>query len=267
MRVLRAILMAVLVVALLPTPAYPVAKEIIRIEAAVARLESDMRDMRSTLDERMGMMRQLMEQTTDAINKLNVVTEQVQRSIQGSVAAQGAKVDSVAGNVQGLQDSLEDVKARLSKLSNQVAQVRESVETLRAPSTPGSGAGAPPQSPEELYQNGLRDLQGGKLELALQQFQDYLRYYPETELAGNAQFYVGEVLYRQGKPREAIEAYDLVLERYPNGNKTAGAHLKKGFALLELKRRTSGVRELRELIRRFPRSEEAKLARQRLRRR
>ena len=267
MRVLRAILMAVLVVALLPTPAYPVAKEIIRIEAAVARLESDMRDMRSTLDERMGMMRQLMEQTTDAINKLNVVTEQVQRSIQGSVAAQGTKVDSVAGNVQGLQDSLEDVKARLSNLSDQVAQVRVSVETLQTPPTPGSGAGAPPQSPEELYQNGLRDLQGGKLELALQQFQDYLRYYPETELAGNAQFYVGEVLYRQGKLRKAIEAYDLVLERYPNGNKTAGAHLKKGFALLELKRRTSGVRELRELIRRFPRSEEAKLARQRLRRR
>ena len=257
--------MAVLVVALLPTPAYPVAKEIIRIEAAVARLESDMRDMRSTLDERMGMMRQLMEQTTDAINKLNVVTEQVQRSIQGSVAAQGTKVDSVAGNVQGLQDSLEDVKARLSKLSGQVAQVRVSVETLQTPPTPG--AGAPPQSPEEFYQNGLRDLQGGKLKLALQQFQDYLRYYPETELAGNAQFYVGEVLYRQGKLRQAIEAYDLVLERYPNGNKTAGAHLKKGFALLELKRRTSGVRELRELIRRFPRSEEAKLARQRLRRR
>ena len=266
MRVLRAILMAVLVVALLPTPAYPVAKEIIRIEAAVARLESDMRDMRSTLDERMGMMRQLMEQTTDAINKLNVVTEQVQRSIQGSVAAQGAKVDSVADNVQGLQDSLEDVKARLSKLSDQVAQVRESVETPQTP-PPLSGAGVPPQSPEELYQNALRDLQSGKLELALQQFQDYLRYYPETELAGNAQFYVGEVLYRQGKLREAIEAYDLVLERYPDGNKTAGAHLKKGFALLELKQRTAGVRELRELIRRFPRSQEAKLARQRLRRR
>ena len=266
MRVLRAILMAVLVVALLPTPAYPVAKEIIRIEAAVARLESDMRDMRSTLDERMGMMRQLMEQTTDAINKLNVVTEQVQRSIQGSVAAQGAKVDSVADNVQGLQDSLEDVKARLSKLSDQVAQVRESVETPQTP-PPLSGAGAPPQSPEELYQNALRDLQSGKLELALQQFQDYLRYYPETDLAGNAQFYVGEVLYRQGKLREAIEAYDLMLERYPDGNKAAGAHLKKGFALLELKQRTAGVRELRELIRRFPRSQEAKLARQRLRRR
>ena len=263
MRVVRAILMAVLAVALLATPAYPVAKEIIRIEAAVARLEADMRDMRSTFHERMGMMRQLMEQTTDAINKLNVVTEQVQLSIQGSVAAQGAKVDSVAGNVQGLQDSLEDVKARLSKLSEQMAQVRNSVETLQ---TPTPGAVAPPQDPEALYQNALRDLQSGNLDLSLQQFQDYLRYYSETDKAGNAQFYVGEVFYRQGKPRAAIEAYDVVLERYPKGNKTAGAHLKKGFALLELKQRSAGVRELRQLIRRFPRSDEAKLARQRLRR-
>ena len=254
-----------LVVALLATPAFPVAKEVIQIQAAVARLEADMRDMRSTLDERMGMMRQLMEQTTDAINKLNLVTEQVQRSIQGSVAAQGAKVDSVGGRVEALQDSLEDVKARLSKLSEQVAQVRNAVETLQAPPVPGQVPGAA-QTPEGLYQNALRDLQSGNLELAMQQFEDYLRYYPETDLAGNAQFYIGEVLYRKNKMREAIKAYDLVLERYPKGNKTAAAHLKKGFALMELKQRTAGRRELRELIRRFPRSAEAKLARQRLRR-
>jgi tol-pal system protein YbgF len=263
MRVLRAILVAVLVVAFLPTPAYPVAKEIIRIEAAVARLEADMRDMRSTFHERMGMMRQLMEQTTDAINKLNVVTEQVQHGIQGSVAAQGSKVDSVTDSVQGLQDSLEDVKSRLSRLSEQMAQVRSAVETLQ---TPTPGAGAPPPDPEALYQNALRDLQSGNLDLSLQQFQDYLRYYPETDKAGNAQFYIGEVFYRQGKLRKAIEAYDVVLERFPKGNKTAGAHLKKGFALLQLKQRSAGVRELRQLIRRFPRSDEAKLARQRLRR-
>ena len=263
MRVLGAILVAVLVVVFLPTPAYPVAKEIIRIEAAVARLEADMRDMRSTFHERMGMMRQLMEQTTDAINKLNVVTEQVQLSIKGSVAAQGSKVDSVTDSVQGLQDSLEDVKARLSKLSEQMSQVRNSVETLQ---TPTPGAGVPPPDPEALYQNALRDLQSGNLDLSLQQFQDYLRYYSETDKAGNAQFYIGEVFYRQGKLREAIEAYDVVLERYPKGNKTAGTHLKKGFALLELKQRSAGVRELRQLIRRFPRSDEAKLARQRLRR-
>lgn len=253
-------------VLLLSTPAFPVQKEIIQLQAAVARLEADLRDLRSTLDERMGMMRQIVQQSSDSVNKLNLAIEGVQRSIQGTVAAQGAKVDSLTTNVQALHDSLEDVKTRLGKLSEQMAQLRGAVETLQAPPQPaGPAPTAPPPAPDALYQNALRDLNGGKVDLAMQQFQDYLRYYPETELAGNAQFYIGEALYRQGKLREAVEAYDLVLERYPRGNKSAAAHLKKGFALLEMKDREAGMRELRELLRRFPTSDEAKLARERMR--
>lgn len=266
MRTFLLILLGAILVALLATPAFPVAKEIIQLQAAMARLEADLRDLRSSLDERMGMMRQLMQQSTDTVNKLNVAIEGVQRSIQGTVVAQGAKVDSMAGNVQAVHDSLEDIRARLSKLSDQMAQMRSAVETLQAPhqqAGPAAVPGAPPPAPDGLYQSALRDLSSGNLPMALQQFQDYLRFYPDTDLAGNAQYYVGEVYYRQGKYQEAVQAYDQVLERYPRGNKTAAAHLKKGFALVELKDRDAGMRELRELVRRFPASEEAKIARER----
>jgi len=268
MKNLLLVLTVAMLVALLATPAFPVAKEIVQLQAAVARLEADLRDMRSTLDERMGMMRQLMQQSTETVTKLNVAIEGVQRSIQGTVTAQSAKVDSVATNVQGLHDSLEDIRVRLGKLSEQMAQMRGAMETMQAPPQPapttGSAApGGPPPAPEALYQNALRDLTNGNLPMAMQQFQDYLRFYPETELAGNAQYYMGEVYFRQGKYQEAIQAYDQVLERYPRGNKTAAAHLKKGFALMELKDREAGLRELRELLRRFPYSDEAKLARER----
>lgn len=266
MRTFLLILLVAILVALLATPAFPVAKEIIQLQAAMARLEADLRDLRSSLDERMGMMRQIMQQSTDTVNKLNVAIEGVQRSIQGTVVAQGAKVDSMAGNVQAVHDSLEDIRARLSKLSDQMAQMRSAVETLQAPhqqAGPAAVPGAPPPAPDGLYQSALRDLSSGNLPMALQQFQDYLRFYPDTDLAGNAQYYVGEVYYRQGKYQEAVQAYDQVLERYPRGNKTAAAHLKKGFALVELKDRDAGMRELRELVRRFPASEEAKIARER----
>ena len=73
------------------------------------------------------------------------------------------------------------------------------------------------------------------------------------------------ILSRQGKNKEALEAYDLVLERYGRGNKAAEAHLKKGNLLIEMKQLEAGARELRELVRRFPSTEEAKLARERLR--
>ena len=63
---------------------------------------------------------------------------------------------------------------------------------------------------------------------------------------------------------QAIEEYNKGLERYPDGNKSASAQLKKAYALLELQQKQAGVRELRSLIQRYPNTSETNLARQRL---
>lgn len=276
---------AACLVALLATPAFSISKTeqmLIQIQTVVNQLQNDMRDLRSALDERMGMVRQLIEQSTVTVSKLNTAIDAVQRNVQSSVAAQGAKVDQVTTNVQALNDSIEDIRVRLGRLSEQMAAMRMAIETLQTqqaqiqqaaaqaqaaassqPGAPGQPAGsgaAPAPPPKELYDNALRDLSSGNTELAMKEFLDYLRYYPDTDLAGNAQFYVGESLYRQKKYREAIDAYDTVLDRYPRGNKAAAARLKKGLASFELKDRAGGERELRRLIRDFPNSDEAKIA-------
>jgi tol-pal system protein YbgF len=100
--------------------------------------------------------------------------------------------------------------------------------------------------------------------LAVQQFNDYLKYYGTSELAGNAQYYVADIEYRQGNFEAAVRDYDKVLEQYPGGNKAAAAQLKKGYALVELGQKDEGIRELNSLISRFPRSMEATQARERL---
>lgn len=259
---------------LVSAPAWAVAKEIIQLQRDVALLGDQLRDLNRLMTERLAETKQLLEQSTDSVNKLNGAIEAVQRSLQVTIAGQGQKVDGLQSQIQSLNDSLEDVKARLARLSEQVAQVRQAQETLRtppapAPTAPGTSPQQPPTAagpppPEILYQNALRDYMSGRYDLATQEFQDYLKYYPDSELAGNAQFYVGEVFYRGGQFNEAVKAYDAVLQNYPKGNKTAAAHLKKGYALLEMKDRQAGVRELRALIRRFPNSDEARLARDRL---
>jgi TolA-binding protein len=100
--------------------------------------------------------------------------------------------------------------------------------------------------------------------LALSQFQDYIKYYPTTDLAGNAQFYVADVEYRSGNFEAAVADYDKVLEQFPGGNKAAAAQLKKGYSLLELGRKDAGIRELNALIQRYPKAIEATQARERL---
>ncbi len=188
--------------------------------------------------------------------------------------------------VQGLSDNLEEIKSRLGKLNQQLVDLQNSVQSLdakisggaSAPSTgtatptagavPPSGSSAVPSGPapsaNTLYDNGLRDIQTGKYDLARSEFQDYLKYYGETELASNAQFYLGEIYYKQKQYGEAVAAYDKVLTNYPKSFKLAPARLKKGLALLDLGQKTAGIRELREVIKRFPRSEEDRLARAKL---
>jgi len=141
---------------------------------------------------------------------------------------------------------------------------------LPAGQTPGNPQ-QPPQSfqappPDVLYNNGLRDYNGGKFDLAGQEFAQYMKFYPTTDLAGNAQFYLAEIEYRAGNYPAAIDDYNKVLDQYPDGNKSPAAQLKKGFALLELGQRDAGTKELNKLIARYPRSIEAAQARDRLQR-
>src|SRR5207237_6098298 len=111
-------------------------------------------------------------------------------------------------------------------------------------------AQAPP--PDVLYNNALRDYNGAKNDLASQEFTDYIKFYPNTDLAGNSYFYLAEIQFRQGNYQQAIQNYDLVLQNFPSGNKAASAELKKGFALLDLDKQADAVRQAPNLKRPKP---------------
>jgi len=123
-------------------------------------------------------------------------------------------------------------------------------------------AGAP--SADTLYSNGLRDITSGKYDLARSEFQDYLRYYGTTDLAGNAQFYLGEIAYSQKNYDLAVAEYDKVLTNYSHSFKVPPARLKKALANIELGQKATGVRELREIVKRYPGTEEDRRARAKL---
>lgn len=256
-------------------PAFGVSKEIIQLQTQVQAIQDQMARMQQSFDEGMGVMKSLINQSTDNINKMTVAVDALQKSLQQQNADTVGKVDQVSGQVQALNDSLDELKARIAKVSKQIDDMNAARQNLNpAPSTSGTGQTQPPQTPPQaqapppdvLYNNALHDYNAAKYQLAFQEFSDYLKFYPQTELAGNAQFYVADIEYRQGNYEQAAKDYDKVLEQYPGGNKTASAELRKGFALLELGQRQAGVRELNNLIQRFPRSVEAAEARDRLRR-
>src|SRR5712692_9664845 len=117
---------------------------------------------------------------------------------------------------------------------------------------------------ETTYTNAFRDYKGGKYDLAMQEFSDYLKYFGNTQFAPNAQFYIGDIYYRKHDYENALQAFDTVLEHYSDNNKTADAHYLKGMSLLSMGKRDAAAREFRDVNSRYPDAEVAAQARARL---
>jgi tol-pal system protein YbgF len=248
-------------------PAWGVNKEMVQLQTQVQQLQEQMTAMQRSFDERMGVMKNLVEQDTDAVNKISAAINNLQGTLQKQQGDSSGKVEQLSGQIQALNDTLDELKVRLAKVSKQLEDMQAAQQSLAASQAQQQQqqqaiAQAPP--PDVLYNNALRDYNGAKNDLALQEFSDYVKFYPNTDLAGNCYFYLGEIQFRQGNYQAAAQSYDQVLQNFPSGNKAASAQLKKGFSLLELGKQDDGVIELRHLIQRYPHSPEALQARDRL---
>jgi tol-pal system protein YbgF len=277
-----------------PQPAGAVNKDMVQLQEQVSQLLQGQQDLRSAIDSNNAALKTLVQQQVDAVNHLSTQMGSLEQAIQQVQANSGSRIDTMAQQTQGLSDNLQDVQARVGKLSQQLTDMQNLLQSIDgklsgnapvpATSNPGAsgpgpsssnGAGSPayagsmpamtPISADTLYQNGLRDYNTGKYDLAHQEFADYIHNFPSNDLASNAQFYLGEILYAQGNYKDALNAYDAVLVNYPHSFKLADSLLKKAMAEQELGMKTSATRDLRDVVRRFPGSDAARRAQAKLR--
>ena len=248
-------------------PGFAQKKEVLQLQTQVQTLQDSMTQMKQSFDERMGVMKNLIEQNTDAVNKATAAVTTLQTALQKQQSDSSGRNDQLSGQIQALNDTLDELKVRLAKVSKQLEDMQASQSNMAAQqqaqqAQAAAQASAPP--PDVLYANALRDYNGGKNDLATQEFSDYVKFYPNTDLAGNSYFYLAELEFRAGNYQGAVQHYDQVLQNFPSGNKAAAAQLKKGYALIEMGKKDDGIAELRHLIQRYPRTNEATQARDRL---
>ncbi len=222
--------------------------------------------------------------------------------LNGRVDAVGEDVRSLKDALADLSARMERMDAKITDLKNQM-QIMQSPPPAPSGSNPSGGANPPaglsppqssilPQMPpagssptgtpgvspnpavaapprgmsaERSYTDAMRDLQTGKSDLAYSEFQQYLTYFPNTELAAKAQYYLGEIDYNRGKYADAVKNFDIVLERYPENPKTADAHLMKAYSLMRANERNRAVQEFRVLVANYPHTDDARKALQTLR--
>ncbi|UCD86457.1 MAG: tol-pal system protein YbgF [Desulfobacterales bacterium] len=127
-----------------------------------------------------------------------------------------------------------------------------------------NGAEGVEETPEALYARAKKGFDQGQYENARELFRSFLKQYPKSEMADSAQFWLGEIYYHEKWYEKAILEYQKVIEDYPKGNKIPSALLKQGFAFLNLGDNANAGLILKELIRKFPDSNEANVAKNKL---
>ena len=227
------------------------------------------------------------EEVSSQVSGLQASVGRQMEALLKTEADMQVKLQDLSSQIDELQAKLEDTNYRLAQLSQQIAATNQELKSFRSappaavpeegtvggdpqqpvqpPQQPNPGGSGPAADPQSLYNSAYNDYLKGSYDLALREFQEYLANFPNTDLADNATYWIGECYYRQRRFRQAVEQFDTVLQRYPRSDKVAAATLKKGYAHLELGERSQGVVQLRHVIRQHPTSDEANLARQRLR--
>ena len=280
-RVLATAVFAAMLVSV-PKPAHAASKEIIQLQTQVQQLLDMVQRLQSTMDTRFGVLQNLAQETADQAKQMGITVNDLQKKINAENEGVNGKVDTVSGQVQSLNDSVDELKSRMAKLTKSIEDMQAQMQNVQAQPAPGAGGpnAGPPAAPggqtggapamnqtpplQETFQSGLRDFNAGNYQVAAGEFQDVLHYYPLDDLAGSAQFYMGEIAYQQKRYDDAISAYNNVLEGFSGNAKAPAAQLHKGLALLAQNKRDAGIHELRALIQRHPRTPEAASARSKL---
>jgi tol-pal system protein YbgF len=274
----------ILVLACSPGPALAVSKEILELQRDIATLQDLVRQLQRSQDEKLASINTLAQQAVNAANEANRSVAGIQGGIQQTirdmqdkvvapVVGVNTRISGMSDDLKTLSNAVADLTAQVNRMAGQLKELNDAVKALQAPpvqpptqTVPGGTptAGAVPDTPtipaQTLYDNARRDMSGGKLDVALTEYQQYLKWYGSTDLAPNAQYYIAYIHFSQGDYDSAVKEYDTVLEKYPNNNKTPDAMFGKGLALVKIGRRTEGAKEFQELIKKFPKNDLASQA-------
>jgi tol-pal system protein YbgF len=209
-------------------------------------------------------------------------------------ADQKLQGDTLSGDIRVLREKLDETNVRLTSLSQDVEGLREAIPPGAPPTTavPGSsladatagtatpgqpaaapgdtappaptGAAATGMTPRRLYETAYADYTAGQWSLAIQGFETYLKTYPKSDLADDAQYYIGESYAGDSKYKDAAAAYDKVIRDYPSSNILPEAWYKVGISYDRLGQPDKAREAFDYVVKNYPDTDAGRLSKQSL---
>jgi tol-pal system protein YbgF len=220
-------------------------------------------------------------QIGDLQQKVEILRGRVTSEMQQNWANFETSLGELRQETKILSANIEDDRAFLNKIANDLEALKKEYEAKDSLSTKGKGrevAVAPPPPPapanppkeepkedmEGVYQKAYGTFKKGEYRNALKEFEAFLSQYPQSEYADNAQYWIGECYYQQGDYEKAIVEYEKVITKYPKGDKVPSALLKQGFAFFDLGDRGNAKLLFTKVMKEYPRSPQAEIAAKKL---
>jgi tol-pal system protein YbgF len=237
-------------------------------------LKDQVQDLRTRLD-----------RSSEEVRALHSEIKALADLVRQSIADQAGFKD----DVRAVPSQYQDLLRRIDQLSLDVQKVSQDLAAARAseprPAGPGeaapqkkpetkpgqaapsdrSPAQTPPApvtniSPQQAYRMAYNDYLKGNYDLAVESFRLYRQQFPDSPLADNALYWIGECRFSQKRYDEAIDDFNDVILTYPEGDKVAAAHLKKGISYMELGKKEEALAAFKLLVTKYPLQEETKIA-------
>jgi tol-pal system protein YbgF len=230
---------------------------------------------------------QLAAETKALVTKLDSQTEDVRKASADqllTVRELLTKFDALAERVyqnttqaQLVKDELNSLRQGQSMLQQQMSQIFQQLLALTsvAPQTDptgrpvettagGGGGGTLPSSPEALFNSAHKDYILNQYQLAIDGFEEFIQSHPQSPRAAEAQYLIGESLFRLGKYTEALAAFGVVTSKYATATAVPGAYFRQGNCYEQLKKKDDALRVYRLVAERFPNSTEGIMAKGRI---
>jgi TolA-binding protein len=264
-----------------PALAFGADKSIMDLQRDIASLQEMVRGLQSSQNEKLAALTELVRQAVGNANDASKSAAGLQQTLQSEqdkvvapVAGLSTRMDQMSNDMHTLSNAISDMASSIAKMQTQLTDLNNAVKILQAPAAPPPGtAGVPPGgsaalsamppiSATDLYNNADRDRNGGHLDLAVQEFSDYLKYYGTTSQAPSAQFYIGFIHYGQKDYENAAQDFQNVVEKYPDDDtRVPEAMYYRGLSLQRIVgHKTEASQAYKDLIKQFPDTDYAKKA-------
>jgi tol-pal system protein YbgF len=228
-------------------------------------LQSDLQtrmEQEKSMRQQAAALRVKIDALSEEIRKMNGRIEELEYALGRQNQAKGTRLEELNASSKRNTERIDHLEQYLNlEPTTKVAVAPKPISKI-APESQIEVKKEPTE--EEIYRNAKQAYDQGDLDTAKTKFQELIQNHPKSERADNAQFWIGEIYYREKWYEKAILEYQKVIENYPQGNKVPASLLKQGFAFLNLGDKANTRLIFEELVKKYPKSNEAKIARDKL---